>query len=253
MKKIILILTACILVLASCDQDNIGTLYEPDGSYVAFSSSIVVDNFLTPDNDYSVSVQIVRSDLSESATSATVELEMTEDIDGLFELESSTVSFESGSGVAYVKIIPTIPPASLNPATTYEFNLSLSGDNVSELFGTTTYKASLKIDYEALGTGSFTSNFFGDAWEVELLKANLGDVTLYKAIELYDIGYNMLIIVEGNNVTVNPQPAWYSSDYGDVYAQGSGTIEGKTITMTLEHYVPDLGGWDPETEVLILP
>lgn len=252
MKKIYLILTALVLVLASCDQDNIGTIYEPDGPYVAFSSSVVVDNFLTADNNYSVNVQVVRSDASSSATVG-IELEITDDIHGLFELETNSITFNEGESIAYAKVITLVPPTSLSPGVSYDLTLTLTGDNISELYGQTTYKTSLKVDFASIGTGTFNSNFFGDSWGVEILKAELGSITLYKAIELYDVGYDMIIIVEGTNVTVNPQPAWYSDDYGDVYAQGSGTIDGKVLTLQMEHFVPDLGGWDPETEVLTLP
>ena len=241
------------MIFVSCDQENIGTIYEPAAPYVAFSSSVVPQNFLNAGNNYSVSVQIVRSNLNEPTT-AEVSLEMTSDIEGVFALESNSVTFEDGMGKAYVKIVPVVAPELINPAKTYTFNLTLTGDNVSELYNTTIYKAGFKLTYVEAGTGDFVSEFFGDEWSVDLLKADLGNnLTVYKAKELYDVGYDIIIVVSGDNVTVAAQPAWYYDEYGEVYCMGEGTISGKVITMSLTHYIPDVFAWDPATEVLTLP
>jgi len=251
MKNIYIILIALALALVSCDQENMGALYEPEVPYVAFSSPIVPANVLSADNNFSVSVQIVRSSLT-TATTATVELEMNDNINGVFELESNSVTFENGKGEAYIKIVPIVDAALIDPTKTYVFNLTLTGDNVSELFNQTTYKASFQ--YTPIGSGIFTSAFFGDEWSVDIEKLEVGDITLYKVKGLYESGYDITIIVNGGEVTIEDQPAWfYDSDYGDVYISGSGTLNGKVMTLLIEHYIPDVGGWDPETEVLTLP
>jgi len=251
MKNIFLILFVFTLALVSCDQDNIGTLYEPEAPYVAFSSPIVSENVLSADNNFSVSVQIVRSDLT-TATTANVTLEMNDDIDGVFALESNAVTFENGAGEAYAKIVPVVDASLIDPTKNYVFNLTLTGDNASELYNTTTYKASFQ--YTPIGTGSFNSAFFGGVWPVEIEKLEVGNLTLYKAKGLYESGYDITIKVEGGNITVEEQAAWYyDSDYGDVYVAGSGTASGKVLTMDLQHYIPDVGGWAPETEILTLP
>lgn len=253
MKKIYLALIVFVLAIVSCDQDNIGVLYEPGGPYVAFSSSIVVNNFLTAENNYSVTVQIVRSDNTSSETVG-VSLEITEDIDGVFALESNTVTFNAGENVAYVKVIPLVEPTGISPGVTYNFNLSLSDTNVSEIFGETTYKASLKVDFTPIGTGIFTSEFFGDVWEVEILEANLGSVKLYKAIGLYEAGYDIIFIVDGTAVTVNEQATWYyDDDLGEVFLEGSGKLMDGELIVSLTHFIPGIHAWDPATEVLTLP
>jgi hypothetical protein len=254
MKNILIILFILTLALASCDQDNIGTIYEPGNSYVAFSSPVVAENLLSADNNFSVSVQIVRSNLEESTT-AEVSLEMNSDIEGIFGLESNSVTFDAGEGKAYAKIVPLVTPESIDPTKTYKFKLSLTGNNVSELFNTTTYSATFKLDYVEIGAGNFVSPFFEDEWPVDLLKADLGNnIILYKALGLYEDGYNIIIVVNGENVTVAEQPAWYYDDeYGEVYVKGEGTISGKVITMNLIHFIPDVYDWEPSTEVLTLP
>lgn len=254
MKKLYFILLILGLAIVSCDQDNIGEIYKPESPYVAFSSSVVPQNFLTADNNYSVMVQIVRSDLSGQAT-ANVTLEMNDDIEGVFDLESTTVSFADGQAKAYAKVVPVIAPDKINPAKTYKFRLTLTGDNVSELYNTTTYTALFNIDYQNAGTGNFSSEFFEDAWSVDLMKADLGnDLTVYKAIGLYEDGYDIVIVVSGGNVTVAGQAAWYyDDDYGEVFVSGTGTVSGKVLTLKLTHYIPDVYAWDEATETLTLP
>ncbi len=251
MKNLALYLLVLVVALSSCDQENIGTIYEPDNAYVAFSSSIVPENVLSADDNYSVSVQIVRSDLSASTT-ANITLEMNDDIEGVFALESNTVTFEDGEGTATAKIVPLVDAAEIDPTITYVFKLTLNGDNVSPLFNTTTYKASFK--YTAIGSGYFVSEAWGDEWSVEMQMLEVGSVTLYKLKDLYEGGYDITIIVSGNDVTIAPQPAWfYDSDAGDAYVQGSGTKSGNVLSMSIEHYVPDLGSYGYYSEVLTLP
>jgi len=254
MKSIISTIFVLAVVLVSCDQDNIGTVYEPEKSYVAFSSPVVAENALSAENNFSVSVQIARSDLNETTT-ATVELEMNDDIEGVFALQSGTVTFNAGEGKAYAKIVPLVAPAEIDPTKSFKFELSLTGDNVSDLYNTTTYTANVKLDYANVGSGNFVSQFFEDEWAVELLKADLGNnVTLYKAKNLYGEGYDIVMVVNGSNVTVSEQPAWYYDDeYGEVYVTGEGTINGKEMTLTLTHFIPDVYEWDAATEVLTLP
>ncbi len=250
MKNIFIIILGLAVALFSCDQENMGTLYEPESPYVSFSSSVVSGNVLSTENGFSVNVQLVRSDLS-TAASAEVALEMNEDIEGVFDLESTTVSFEEGKGKAYVKIVPTVDPSSIDPTKTYVFNLTITSENASELYNTTTYKASFK--YTPIGTGNFQSEFFETSWAVEIEKLEVGNKVLYKAKNLYETGYNITIVTEGENVTVNLQTAWYHGDYGDIYVAGSGTVSGKVITMVLDHHVPELGSFGEYTEVLTLP
>ena len=137
----------------------------------------------------------------------------------------------------------------------YKFTLNLTDENVSELYNTTTYTALFNIEYSPAGTGEFNSEFFGDVWPVELLKADLGnDLIVYKAIDLYDYGYDIVIVVSGGNVSLADQAAWYYDDeYGEVFISGSGTISGNVITLSLTHYIPDVYAWDPATEILTLP
>lgn len=254
MKNIFSILLILAIAFVSCDQDNMGTVYEPENTYVAFRTSIVPENILSAENNFSVSIQVVRSDAS-TPTTAEVTLEMNDDIDGVFALESNTITFADGEEIAYARIVPVVEPALIDPTKMYSFKLTLTGDNVSEFFNSTTYTAFFDIEYVAAGTGNFVSEFFEDQWSVELLKAELGEgVMLYKATGLYEGGYDIIIVMNGNNVTVADQAAWYYDDeYGEVFVTGSGTANGNELTLSLTHFIPDVYAWDPATEILTLP
>lgn len=252
MKKIQLALLVFVLALTACDQDNIGELYEID-AYVAFSSSIVVNNLLTAANNYSVDVQVVRTAATGSETVG-ISLEPNDNIDGIFQLESNTVTFNDGETVAYAKIVPMVPPTGIPPGVTFNFNMSLSDATVSEFSGTTTYKATLKLDFTSIGNATFDSPFWGEVLQPEIYEASLGSVKVYKAVGLYESGYDIIFLVDGTTVTVNDQPAWYYDDeYGDVYVSGSGTIDGDVLNVTLTHFIPDVYAWDSSVEVLTLP
>ncbi|MGC9352220.1 MAG: hypothetical protein ACP5D9_00185 [Mariniphaga sp.] len=100
---------------------------------------------------------------------------------------------------------------------------------------------------------NFHFGFFEDEWPVEIEKLEVGSLMLYKAKGLYETGYDITIVVEGENVTVNDQAAWYyDAEYGDVWISGNGAVSGKTITLSLTHFISDVHAWDPETEVLTL-
>ncbi|MCY1722199.1 hypothetical protein OU798_17730 [Prolixibacteraceae bacterium Z1-6] len=81
-----------------------GTVYEEEKDYFVFVVSKVVGYELTAKDDYTIDVKVVRTENTDSA-SVNVELEITEDIDGLFALETEQVSFEAGSSEAYARII----------------------------------------------------------------------------------------------------------------------------------------------------
>lgn len=250
MKKIYLLIFGLVLLITSCDQENPGALYEPEAPYVGFSTPVVSENVLSAEDNYSVSVQIVRSDLEGTAT-AEVSLEMNDNIEGVFELESNTATFEDGEGKAYVKIVPLVEASQLDPTITYVFNLTLTSENASSFYNTTTYKASFK--YTTLGTATFTSTFFEDEWEVEVQKLEVGNLTLYKLKHLYEAGYDVTLITEGTEITVNAQKAWYHSSYGDIYVSGGGTIDGKVYNLLFDHHVPGVGSFGEYNETLTLP
>ena len=215
MKHTYLILILFAVSLFSCDQENMGTLYEPDAPYVAFSAPVVSGNVLSAEKDYSVNVQLVRSDLT-AATTASVELEMNEDIEGVFDLESSSVTFDEGKGIAYANIVPVINPSFIDVTKTYEFSLTLVGDNASDFYNKTTYRASFSLTFKPYGTGIFSSEFLENEWNVEVEKAEEAEV--YRILNCYAEGYNITFSVDNeNNIRYSTQQTGYEDeDYGMV-------------------------------------
>jgi hypothetical protein len=215
MKHTYLILILFAVSLFSCDQENMGTLYEPDAPYVAFSSPVVSGNVLSAENDYSVNVQLfVQTYLPQ--TTAGVELEMNEDIEGVFDLESSSVTFDEGKGTAYANIVPVINPSLIDVTKTYEFSLTLVGDNASEFYNQTTYRASFSLTFQPFGTGTFSSEFLENDWNVEVEKAEEAEV--YRILDCYGEGYNITFSVDNeNNIRYSTQQTGYEDeDYGMV-------------------------------------
>lgn len=260
MKNIYLIIIGLALALYSCDQENMGTIYEPGSPYVAFSSEVVAENILSAENNYSVNVQLVRSELSGTET-AEVQLEMNDDIAGVFELESNTVTFEEGKGTAYVKIVPLVNPSLIDVTKTYEFNLTLVGDNASELYNKTRYRAFFSLTFEPFGTGTFSSELFGDDWPVEIEKAE--EVDVYRIIDCYVEGYDITFSVDNeNNIRYSTQEIGYvDPDYGMLSlampdAEGSYYYsepykEGNSYYL-LGRILDEDGSWGHWYEVLIM-
>ena len=250
------------MTLVACDQENIGTLYEPGGNYFAFSTSIVPDNVLSAENNYSVMVQIVRSDLKGTAT-AEVSLEMNANIDGVFALESSSVSFADGEGIAYAKIVPVVDLSMIDLSKIYEFKLTLPGENVSELYNESTYRASFQLTFEPFGTGTYSSEFFGGEWSVEIEKA--AEAEVYKIVDCFAEGYDITFSVDANNnVFYSSQKTGYVDDeYGmvtmgmpdaeepDSYYMGEPYREGNTFYF-LSRFTVEAGSYGHWYEFLTL-
>jgi len=255
MKKILFPILLLMIVLISCDQDNEGPLFDTKGiDYVAVGvTAIEAPYALNNENGYSIMFPIHRSDKSKSGTVANLSLEGSD----LFELESSTLTFEEGSGLVYAKVI-TLDNSALDPAMIYSFTLTVTGDNASLLYNTAEFSAQLELSLSSLGTGAFTSTFFEDNWGVEVLKAD--GLEIYKVMGLYEEGSDILIIENAatGTVSIPDQKAWYHSAGYQVYVKGTGSVsvngDGKKVySMDLEHFIPDVINWGAWPEVLVFP
>lgn len=241
MKKIFLAIILMGTVLLSCDQENIGTLFDNEGNDYVAVGTVKIDEpiALLLEDNFSFKFPLHRTNLSINGTTAEVELSSSNG-EGVFMLESSTVTFADGEGVAHVVIVP-VSSDGIDPATTYSFTLTVVGDNASPMNNEATFSAQMVLEYTPLGEGYFYSEFWPGVWEQAVEKAN--GLELYKAVGLYESGKDILFSVSGDKVVVAYQKAWnYDASYGDVYASGEGTVSvvgGKTLfTVELEHYLP---------------
>ncbi|MBR8535335.1 hypothetical protein KDU71_07170 [Carboxylicivirga sediminis] len=260
MKNILLILMIAVVALTACDQDNVMTKLDTGGvDYVAVAhTAIDAPYMLNADNNYSISFPIHRTYKNVSGTVANLEMASNDDT-GLFVLESTTLSFADGEAVAYAVVSATNPSA-IDPAKIYTFELSVTGDNASPLYHTAEFNGQLELKFTSMGTASFESTFFGEAWTVEIFKAE--GLSIYKAEALYEDGYDILIIEDegAGTVSVPEQKAWFQTDVElPARIAGSGTVstngDGKKVfAMEIEHYLPEYDHtWGVYDEVLTMP
>lgn len=256
MKKIIFPILLLLGILTGCEQDVKGPLFDAGGvDYVAVGTTFVDGAYaLNSGNDYSIKFPIHRTDKSAEGTVASLELM---EATGVFELETTGLSFTKGEGIAYAIIKPS-DPSLIDPATLYSFSLKVVGDNASPLYNTAKFTGQLELTLAPVGDGSFESSFFEDTWAQTILKADGLDI--YNLPGLYEEGSDILVIenVTDSNVSIPEQKAWYHSQGYQVYVRGTGTVstngDGKKVySMQLEHFIPDVHTWGEWPEILVFP
>ena len=238
--------------LTSCNTDNIGETYKPDAQNITFLTS--EQSASTGDTETEVKVRIARSNTA-AAYTANVTIESEED--DVFTIEGgNSVTFPAGQG--YVDVV--VKAANMDRGNSYEATMKLSAADIEtadETVGNQIPEVTITVtcDYTwtSYGIGHFVSEAFEDEWDVEVMKAEEGEI--YKCLDLYTTGKDVIFVCDGDKVTVDWQQAWmYSSEYGWVYVGGEGTRAGNTLTVLLEHYEPyDDYSYGKYTAVLTLP
>lgn len=253
-------------LFTSCDKDNIGTIYETTAQNISFLESKA--SVVTKANSASVTITLTRSKTtSEYAAHYT----LTTSDGGIFtDKNSGTATFAAGEWSTTI----TIDAANMQGGTLYTCQLQLSSEDAASAdieLGTetiTTIDVSVMCDYNwvAFGTGFFSSPEIMEAeYDVVIEKAE--GTNRYKALSLYEPGYDVQFIIESDNsVIVEPQPGWYYSGYGDVYVNGALSDDGsnvagyydpatKTISLTMEHILPaaDDYSFGIFTDTLVMP
>ena len=148
--KYILGLALVAASLTSCDQDNIGAIYEPKVANISFITA--EQSTLTNANNLTVPVAISRAKTDGVATYA---ITMTNASAGV-TLKDQSVSFEAGEGMAYVDV----EFANMGPGQTYQCTLNLSPEAVAtanpdfgEQITSTKVSVMCDFDWEELGGG----------------------------------------------------------------------------------------------------
>ncbi len=246
------------LLLAGCDQETEGTMFDAKGKDQYAVGSVVRTVEMIPQDNNSFKVDIVRVDATADAN-VNVALDANTVAAGVFTLASPTVSFKAGEYKAFA----TVKYADINklsPTSQYKMTLSLSADVLSPSkkkdMAITAFR---KLTYESIGVSVFTSEAFGEddgtrnSWNVQTLKAKEGDVYLLK--DLYSKGYDIQMVILDGKATIAPQPAWKHSTYGNVYVKTTvdAVVNGKNIDMTIDHHVQNLGSFGKFFESITLP
>lgn len=259
-KNSILFLLSLIFVLASCDNENVGALYD-DGGVTKYAFSSAKHNVdLVVEQAGIVAVPVYRT-TTKGASTVDVVFTANEAVAALFSLDNSTISFKDGESVAYANVIyPDIE--TLSPTSVFSFKIAIVDSAiVSPTFiNEVEVKAGRKLTYESFGVGNFESEIFEQAWEQPILKAKEGEV--YKLSGLYAANYDFIFAINADNtVTFGKQETGsVDSTYG-MMSFDPNTSAGVVIGSSKEGNVITLkgrltvaaGSFGTFTEVLTLP
>lgn len=256
-KYIIGMFVATATLFVSCNTDNEGDIYNGTTMGVTFATGTQSVSF--PSTGYEgFDVEVLRAKSSEATTinlSATLVVgDKEQELPASITVPSS-VSFAAGEFKTNIHV--TV--GDITPGQNYKVKISLPEEMVT-IDQTSDKVITVYRDYtfSSLGTGTFKSAAMAEegedftTWEVEVQKAD--QISWYKAMNLYEKGYNIVFEVnEANEVTVESQPAWKHASYGEVFVSGKGALEDGVITVKLSHDVPNVGGFGEFKEILYLP
>lgn len=259
-KYILGISLAIASLFSSCDTDNLGPVSEIQTMGVTFATATQSVSF--PAHGYEgFDVEVLRGVTTEAATVNITSATLLDASGNSIDLPStiqvpSSVSFEAGEGISSFHV--TV--GDITPGQNYRLAITLD-ESLAPMDAKSTKVVTIYRDYtySAIGTGTLTSEFFGDAagnpavGEFEWEKAD--QTTWYRALSLYDEGYDVIFKVasDGKTVTVDEQAITSDiSGYGTAYVAGSGTLENGVITVTLEFTV-SAGSFGTAKEKLTLP
>lgn len=238
-------------LFTSCDTDNMKEVFQETTMGAAFSFGAQSVSF--PANGYEgFDVEVTRANSSEAAT---ISLTATMADGSALPAEinvTSSISFEAGE---YRKMLH-VTVGDIKSGTTYSIVIALDPSVASSFENAITTKTiSVYRDYTytSIGTGKLVSEFFGAEGEAEIQKAD--DINWYKAISLYEDGYDVVFKISDDGKTVIVDKQAVASDisgYGTAYVAGNGTLENGVITVTLEFTV-SAGSFGTATEVITLP
>ena len=254
--------------LTSCDTDNVGAIYEPTAKNISFM--LPKTNSLTKANNYTVPVTLSRS-ITTDAYTANVIVEnaicITSAGDTLpamdnVKLQNQQAVFAAGESFATV----TVEFSNMGPGSTYYCTLGLSNadlETASELgsqIGTTSVSVMCDFDWEQLGNGHYISpEWWEEEFDVAIEHAKGSNI--YRMIGLFQEGYDIQFIIDGDAVYVPKQGSWVHSSYGVVSLQGwagendyAGPYDAstKTCTLALRHTV-DAGSFGAFVDYLVMP
>lgn len=259
-KNSILFLLSLVFVLASCDNENVGALYDDGGvtKYAFASAKHNVD--MVVEQAGVIAVPVYRT-TTKGASSVSVSMTASEAVAAVFSIDNTSVTFKDGEAVAYVNVLyPDIETVS--PTTSFTFKITIADEAVVSpaKIKEVEVKTGRKLTYEAFGVGVFESEFFEEAWEQPILKAKEGEV--YKLPGLYAANYDFVFAINADNtITVGKQETGYkSATYGMVSFDPNtsagvvigSTKDGKEITFK-GRFTVAAGSFGTFAEVLTLP
>ena len=254
--KYILGLALIAAGLTSCDQDNIGAIYEPTAANISFISG--ESSTLTKASSIIIPVAVSRS-ITTGTYTANVE---SSDESAGVTVQNKQVTFADGEGLAYVNV----EFSNMAPGETYSCTLTLSPTDAATVneFGSqiasTTVSVMCDFDWEIIGNGHYISpEWWGEEFDVPIEHAK--NSNRYRMIGLFQSGYDIEFTIDGDAVYVPKQGSWVHSSYGVVSLQGyagendyAGPYDAatKTCTLALRHTV-SAGSFGTFVDYLVMP
>jgi hypothetical protein len=214
LTKYILGLAIVAAGLTSCDQDNVGAIYEPKADQA--SISFIASKVSSKTEDATIEVPVaVRRSITNSDYTTTVTL--SEDASENMSLKSNQVTFKAGEGLAYV----TVVVEDMEKGETYEGTLSLPDEVIKTAntdFGTQIIETTVSVmcDYNWLsaGTCTFTDYTWEDGYSAKNVPIqNAEGTNIYRIVSplaaVYDASY---VDGEGDDTNFN----FYLNDDGSI-------------------------------------
>lgn len=247
------LLFAMATALVAC-SDPEGVIYKGDGApeYAFAGANQKVEMLATDGNK--ITVPVYRGNTN-GASSIDLSLKIAEGIEeGLFTLSTPTVNFVDGQSVGEA-IITYSDINDLSAAAIYKMSLSFEEEKASpSKVNTISISAQRKLTFKSIGTGFFTTQFFGGGWDQPVEKAE--EANVYRLPDCYIAGYPIMFSLdEEGNVSgfVDQETGYVHSEYGMVSVNYQGSMrQGKTITFALLFYV-DAGDFGVSEETIELP
>ena len=184
--KYILGLALVAAGLTSCDQENVGAIYEPTVANISFVQS--EQSTITKEATIEVPVAISRATTNDAYT-ANVTLS---DASAGMTLKSNQVSFAPGEGLAYA----TVVVSNMEPGKKYEGTLTLSAADAgtkNNEFGeqVTTTTVTVQCDYNWIDAGMahFVDYNWEDGWEADVPVINAERTNIYRIVDPLKVIY----------------------------------------------------------------
>ncbi|MDR0430142.1 MAG: hypothetical protein LBH58_06655 [Tannerellaceae bacterium] len=265
-KFLIISLFAGIL-LCSCEQED-GTVYTGElDKLVSFASPKYTQELVDEDGTQ------IKIKLQRAQTAGTLDVPIIfESQSDLIQMNDLVVHFADGEAVAYGTV--SHPGASgLDIGIEYQATLSIDEEAVSVSPGGISAQQVVltrKLTWKSVGEGIFTSNdIYGATYSVEVLSTE-EDPNIFKALGLYEDGYDILIIVDkANGTAVIPQQeiglSLFGADYPKTWLRADAcTYSNGVITITpgsadnfnrwiVQPAPGTLGAFVSSPEILVLP
>lgn len=245
----------CLVAFTSCDTDAEGSKYGISGIEAAFASTQMNVEVGAEDNGI-IKVPVYRGNTSVEA-SVSISMDKATIEKGTFTLNNSNVAFAKGEAIGYAELnFGSVDKLS----ATGKYQIILAINDKSTLSpaqcGEITVTAQRRLTWEDYGTGVYSSELFGEAWEQPILKAKEGNI--YKLPDCITKGYPFVFTLSDDGqslVNWDKQATGYKdATYGMVYFSPTGMQRQGNVLLFAMRGLVDAGTlFSGFTETLELP